>query len=267
VSACGAREQEVFKPFCYYCDRVFDDEKVLIEHQKARHFKCTQCSRKLTNARSLVVHLSKVHKEIITKVPNAMEGRDSLDIPIEGVHGIPEGDQTLAAACWLVFGGIALCRRRASIVTRVHCGAESYEQHSADGRSLTAADFAGDGAGLDGAPPAKLARVEISASVLQHAASTSGAFPPPYPLPYLAPSGPPPMYGGARPPPMYGAPPPYGYPAPCVGPPDGIRDPRTTPQPNNSPQRKEAQPTSHALASDSFNIWTPRLLVWSGGGS
>jgi hypothetical protein len=24
---------------------------------------------------------------------------------------------------------------------------------------------------------------------------------------------------------------------------------------------------SHALTSDSFNIWTPRLLVWSGGGS
>lgn len=26
--------------FCYYCDREFDDEKVLIQHQKAKHFKC-----------------------------------------------------------------------------------------------------------------------------------------------------------------------------------------------------------------------------------
>lgn len=85
------KAQEVYKPFCYYCDRVFDDEKVLIEHQKARHFKCTQCSRKLNNARSLVIHLSKVHKETITKVPHALEGRDGLELNIEGVHGIPEG--------------------------------------------------------------------------------------------------------------------------------------------------------------------------------
>jgi hypothetical protein len=86
------KAQEVYKPFCYYCDRVFDDEKVLIEHQKARHFKCTQCSRKLNNARSLVIHLSKVHKETITKVPHALEGRDGLELNIEGVHGIPDGD-------------------------------------------------------------------------------------------------------------------------------------------------------------------------------
>ena len=26
--------------YCYYCDREFDDEKVLILHQTAKHFKC-----------------------------------------------------------------------------------------------------------------------------------------------------------------------------------------------------------------------------------
>jgi hypothetical protein len=36
---------------------------------------------------------------------------------------------------------------------------------------------------------------------------------------------------------------------------------------DNSPQRKEARPLSHALTSDKFNIWTPRLTVWSGGGA
>jgi hypothetical protein len=43
-------------------------------------------------------------------------------------------------------------------------------------------------------------------------------------------------------------------------PPRGVseRDPRT-----NWPQSKEARPVSHALTSDSYNIWTPRLLVWS----
>jgi hypothetical protein len=27
------------------------------------------------------------------------------------------------------------------------------------------------------------------------------------------------------------------------------------------------QPLSHALTSDQFNVWAPRLLVWSGGGA
>jgi hypothetical protein len=35
---------------------------------------------------------------------------------------------------------------------------------------------------------------------------------------------------------------------------------------NSPPPKEEAQPTSHALTSDSFNIWTPRLMVWSGSG-
>ena len=29
--------------WCWYCDREFEDEKVLIEHQKAKHFKCSFC--------------------------------------------------------------------------------------------------------------------------------------------------------------------------------------------------------------------------------
>jgi hypothetical protein len=35
----------------------------------------------------------------------------------------------------------------------------------------------------------------------------------------------------------------------------------------NSPQPKEARALPHALTSENFNIWTPRLMVWSGGGS
>nr|AET50646.1 hypothetical protein [Eimeria tenella] len=45
------------KPFCYYCDRGFDDEKVLVQHQKAKHFKCSICCRKLDTATGLAVHL------------------------------------------------------------------------------------------------------------------------------------------------------------------------------------------------------------------
>jgi hypothetical protein len=55
------------KPFCYYCDRPFDDEKVLIEHQKAKHFKCHVCNKKLMTASSLTIHCAQVHKETVTK--------------------------------------------------------------------------------------------------------------------------------------------------------------------------------------------------------
>jgi len=50
------------KPFCYYCDRKFDDEQVLIQHQRAKHFKCIECHKKMNGAHGLVVHLLQVHK-------------------------------------------------------------------------------------------------------------------------------------------------------------------------------------------------------------
>jgi len=84
------KKKEVIKPWCYYCDRYFNDEKILIQHQKAKHFTCTVCHRKLSTANGLVVHVFQVHKEKIEKVPNAKEGRDSVELPIYGMHGIPE---------------------------------------------------------------------------------------------------------------------------------------------------------------------------------
>ncbi|OEH79377.1 zinc finger (c2h2 type) domain-containing protein [Cyclospora cayetanensis] len=77
------------KPFCYYCDRGFDDEKVLIQHQKAKHFKCSICCRKLDTATGLAVHLLQVHKEQLANVPNALSGRDSVDVIVHGMDGIP----------------------------------------------------------------------------------------------------------------------------------------------------------------------------------
>jgi hypothetical protein len=80
------------KPYCWYCQREFDDEKILIQHQKAKHFKCHICHKKLTTAGGMVVHVYQVHKENITKVPNAKPGRDSIQYEIYGMEGIPEGD-------------------------------------------------------------------------------------------------------------------------------------------------------------------------------
>lgn len=75
--------------YCYYCDRNFDDEKALILHQKARHFKCQLCQRKLNTASGMVVHAMQVHKEKLAAVPNAKPGRDSVDVEIYGMQGVP----------------------------------------------------------------------------------------------------------------------------------------------------------------------------------
>ncbi|KAK9678341.1 hypothetical protein RND81_11G205100 [Saponaria officinalis] len=77
------------KVFCYYCDREFDDEKILVQHQKAKHFKCHACNKKLSTAGGMVIHVLQVHKESVTKVPNAKEGRESTEIEIYGMQGIP----------------------------------------------------------------------------------------------------------------------------------------------------------------------------------
>lgn len=77
------------KPFCYFCNREFDDEKVLIQHQKAKHFKCGECHRKLETANGLAVHMQQVHRMTQRRVPNAMEGRDDVTSVVQGMFGIP----------------------------------------------------------------------------------------------------------------------------------------------------------------------------------
>ncbi|KAE8671112.1 Protein SUPPRESSOR OF FRI 4 [Hibiscus syriacus] len=77
------------KVWCYYCDREFDDEKILVQHQKAKHFKCHVCHKKLSTAGGMAIHVLQVHKESVAKVPNAKSGRESTDIEIYGMQGIP----------------------------------------------------------------------------------------------------------------------------------------------------------------------------------
>ncbi|KYN99470.1 putative zinc finger protein [Plasmodium gaboni] len=77
------------KPFCYYCDREFDDEKILIQHQKAKHFKCLHCNRKLDMANGLVVHMMQVHKTNLKSVPNALPKRNDPELVIRGMNGVP----------------------------------------------------------------------------------------------------------------------------------------------------------------------------------
>ncbi|CAA3018088.1 SUPPRESSOR OF FRI 4 isoform X2 [Olea europaea subsp. europaea] len=77
------------KVWCYYCDREFEDEKILVQHQKAKHFKCHVCHKKLSTAGGMAIHVLQVHKEQVAKVPNAKPGRESTDIEIYGMQGIP----------------------------------------------------------------------------------------------------------------------------------------------------------------------------------
>lgn len=56
------------KSWCWYCNREFDDDKILVQHQKAKHFKCHICHKKLYTGPGLSIHCMQVHKEAIDKV-------------------------------------------------------------------------------------------------------------------------------------------------------------------------------------------------------
>ncbi|KAJ5654428.1 hypothetical protein N7490_001431 [Penicillium lividum] len=83
-------EELLARPWCYYCERDFDDLKILTLHQKAKHFKCDRCNRRLNTAGGLSVHMSQVHKEQLTEIENALPNRAGLDCEIFGMEGIPE---------------------------------------------------------------------------------------------------------------------------------------------------------------------------------
>uniref|UniRef100_A0A182K9B8 C2H2-type domain-containing protein n=1 Tax=Anopheles christyi TaxID=43041 RepID=A0A182K9B8_9DIPT len=80
-------------PYPYrYCNREFDDEKILVQHQKAKHFKCHICHKKLYTGPGLSIHCMQVHKESIDKVPNSLPNRSNIVIEIYGMEGIPPED-------------------------------------------------------------------------------------------------------------------------------------------------------------------------------
>eukprot|EP00906_Rhabdomonas_costata_P017024 RCo024497 len=64
------RTKEV-TPWCFYCDKEFQNEKVLIDHQKAKHFKCPHCMKKLPSTGGLSAHVLQVHKETIKNFGDA----------------------------------------------------------------------------------------------------------------------------------------------------------------------------------------------------
>lgn len=61
------RDLSYLKPFCYYCNKIFNNEIILHQHQKAKHFTCQNCHKKFSTASSMCTHINSVHKEQITK--------------------------------------------------------------------------------------------------------------------------------------------------------------------------------------------------------
>ena len=86
------KKKEVAKRvYCYYCERDFEDEGILIQHQKARHFKCHLCNKKMSTASGMSIHIQQVHKETLKLVPNAIDGRGDPTIEIYGMQGVEDG--------------------------------------------------------------------------------------------------------------------------------------------------------------------------------
>jgi len=77
------------KPFCYYCDKEFNNELILHQHQKARHFNCAKCKKRFSTAPALETHELQVHRSSLKRVPNAKAGRDTFDISIYAMDGVP----------------------------------------------------------------------------------------------------------------------------------------------------------------------------------
>lgn len=66
-----------------------------MQHQKAKHFKCGMCPRRLNTAGGLAVHIQQVHKlepENLPRIENALPGRDGYEVEIFGMEGIPAPD-------------------------------------------------------------------------------------------------------------------------------------------------------------------------------
>ena len=78
------------KPFCYYCDKEFNNEVILHQHQKAKHFSCKECkNRFFSTAPAIETHMLQYHHKKINSVPQAKAGRNSFEISIYGMDGVP----------------------------------------------------------------------------------------------------------------------------------------------------------------------------------
>ena len=113
------RKRKAALPWCYYCGREFSDERVLGSHQRSKHFKCGSCDRLCNSLPAMRHHALKAHGENVLKarhsrggirlaflrprplslarclrlcrqVPNARPNRESVEVSVVGMVGIPD---------------------------------------------------------------------------------------------------------------------------------------------------------------------------------
>lgn len=195
------KNKQIIRPWCWYCEREFEDEKVLMQHQKAKHFKCGMCPRRLNTAGGLAVHIQQVHKlepENLPRIENALPGRDGYEVEIFGMVGIPAPD-------------VADYKRRKEIELGLSAGSISQpppKRAKIENRPLSESELKaqleahkalmGNSQGAESSAAASTSDASIGA--------VYGAAPQAYATP------PPPMSGGPPPPGFFGAPPP-GFPS------------------------------------------------------
>lgn len=61
------RDYSYVKPFCFFCDKTFDNEIVLHQHQKSKHFSCPECKKKFPTTLNLSAHITKTHQKTLSK--------------------------------------------------------------------------------------------------------------------------------------------------------------------------------------------------------
>ncbi|KNC99537.1 uncharacterized protein SPPG_04927 [Spizellomyces punctatus DAOM BR117] len=218
----GKKKRKELKPWCWYCDREFEDEKVLFDHQRIKHFKCTECGKKLNTAGGMVVHMDQVHKMKCMTVSNALPGRESTDIEIFGMEGVPEAD--LQAHYDKVSGG-GQRNKRAKIDVSALTPDQIKQQMEAFKQQQQMAPYGAPAPAPYGAPPAGPFPGPAPGYHVQAGGPPYG-MPGPYgmppPAPYMPPGGGYPYSPRPGMPPagipQYGAPP-FGAPGPHWGPP------------------------------------------------
>ncbi|KAG9313335.1 C2H2 finger domain-containing protein [Chiua virens] len=216
------KNKQVIRPWCWYCEREFEDEKVLMQHQKAKHFKCNMCPRRLNTAGGLAVHIQQVHKlepENLPRIENALPGRDGYEVEIFGMEGIPAPDvadykRRKEIELGLAAGSISQPQPKRPKVENKPLSEEELraqlEAHKAlmgasSGDATAAPPPSASEGAVYGAPPQAYAVPPVSA--MQPPASAvplpPGVVPGAQPTPFVPPGGVPPV--GAFP----GAPPPF----------------------------------------------------------
>lgn len=74
------RRPVVFSIFCIYCGRLFQSERVLLAHQRSRHFCCkhADCRRRrerFLSLGALIAHYGVKHRaSVLTAIPNSRPG-------------------------------------------------------------------------------------------------------------------------------------------------------------------------------------------------